>query len=118
ARQGRVQVLPGVDHHCAAASVNRKLAALASFCEFHARPGVAVGGLLSATAAPGRRRSSASSFKPFLHHLTKSTPERARAITLRSAPVRPRVLSVAEAQAILDGCDHLRDRLLFALLLD
>ena len=29
ARQGRVQVLPGVDHHCAAASVNRKLAALA-----------------------------------------------------------------------------------------
>ena len=28
------------------------------------------------------------------------------------------MLTVAEAQAILDGCEHLRDRLLFALLLD
>ena len=40
ARDGRVAVLPTVEHHCSAASVNRKLAALASFCEFHARHGV------------------------------------------------------------------------------
>jgi integrase/recombinase XerD len=31
---------------------------------------------------------------------------------------RPQVLSSSEAQAILDGCERLRDRLLFALLLD
>ena len=30
----------------------------------------------------------------------------------------PRVLTAAEAQAILDACEHLRDRLLFAVLLD
>ena len=39
ARDGRVRVLPTVEHHCAGVSVNRKLAALASFCEFHARLG-------------------------------------------------------------------------------
>ena len=39
ARDGRVAVLPTVEHHCAATSVNRKLAALASFCEFHSRTG-------------------------------------------------------------------------------
>ena len=30
----------------------------------------------------------------------------------------PRVLLLTEVQAILDGCDRLRDRLLFALLYD
>ena len=81
---GRVQVLPTVEHHCAASSVNRKLAALASFCEFHARHGVPLGGLLVTTSRRRRRRSSTSSFKPFLHHVTKSARQRGRAITLRS----------------------------------
>jgi integrase/recombinase XerD len=40
ARDARVQVLPTVEHHCSEASVNRKLAALTSSCEFHARHGV------------------------------------------------------------------------------
>ena len=44
ARDGRVSVLPTVEHHCAASSVNRKLAALTSFCEFHARHGERLGG--------------------------------------------------------------------------
>jgi len=66
---------------CAASSINRKLAALTSFCEFHA-------------------------------------PQRRRAITLSSSPPRPRVLTAAEAQAILDACVHLRGRFLFALLLN
>jgi len=119
AREGRVQVLPSVEHHCAASSVNRKLAALASFCEFHARDGAPLlGGVLVTTGGPGRRRSSTSSFRPFLHHITKSAPTRGRTIALRSAAPRPRVLEVTEAQAILDGCEHLRDRFLFALLLD
>lgn len=62
ARDGRVQVLPTVAHHCAEASVNRKLAALTSFCEFHARHGVPLGGLLVTMAPAGRGRSSATSF--------------------------------------------------------
>lgn len=118
ARDGRVQVLPTVAHHCAESSVNRKLAALTSFCEFHARHGVALAGLLVTMAPAGRGRSAATSFKPFLHHVTKSTEQRRRTIKLPAARPRPRVLSAVEAQAILDACEHLRDRLLFALLLD
>jgi len=118
-RDGLVQVLPSVAHQCAASSVNRKLAALTSFCEFHARHGVALAGLLVTMAPPGRGwSSSATSFRPFLQHITKNTERRRRTIKLSSAPPRPRVLTTAEAQTILDACDHLRDRLLFALLLD
>jgi integrase/recombinase XerD len=118
ARDGRVAVLPTVEHHCAAASVNRKLAALASFCEFHARHGVPLAGVLTAMAPAGRRRGSRGSFKPFLHHVTKSNPQRRRTVALAAPTPRPQVLTAAQTQAILDGCTRLRDRLLFALLLD
>ena len=117
-RDGKVAVLPTVESHCSAASVNRKLAALTSFCEFHARHGVvSLAGLL-ATMQPAGHRGSATSYKPFLHHVTRSGPQRRRTIKLKTARPRPKVLTAAEAQTILDACDHLRDRLLFALLLD
>ena len=80
-RDGKVAVLPTVESHCSAASVNRKLAALSSFCEFHARHGVKLAGLLN-TLQPAGRRGSATSYKPFLHHITKSGPQRRRAIKL------------------------------------
>jgi site-specific recombinase XerD len=118
ARDGRVQVLPTVAHHCRESSVNRKLAALTSFCEFHARHGVPLAGLLVTMAPPGGGRASAASFKPFLHHVTRNTAQRRRTIKLTTAQPRARVLTASEAQSILDACEHLRDRLLFALLLD
>ncbi|WP_433237430.1 tyrosine-type recombinase/integrase [Streptosporangium sp. CA-135522] len=119
ARHGKVTVLPTVDHHCSAASVNRKLAALTSFCEFHARHGVELAGLLITNLPSGHRRgSAATSYKPFLHHVTKHMAQRRRTIKLRSSRPRPHVLAAAEAQAILDACDHLRDRLVFGVLLD
>ena len=118
ARDGQVSVLPTVEHHCGSASVNRKLAALTSFCEFHARLGVHLGGLLVTMAPAGRSRSSATSYKPFLQHITKHTAQRRRAITLPAPAPRAQVLTTGEAQTILDACEHLRDRLLFALLLD
>jgi integrase/recombinase XerD len=46
-RDGKVAVLPAAGNHCSAASVNRKLAALTSFCGFHARHGVKLAGLLT-----------------------------------------------------------------------
>jgi integrase/recombinase XerD len=116
-RDGKVAVLPAVESHCSAASVNRKLAALTSFCEFHARRGVKLAGLLT-TMQPAGGRGRATSYKPFLHHVTKNEPQRRRTIKLKTSRLRPKVLTAAEAQAILDACDHLRDRLLFALLLD
>ncbi|MFF2013854.1 tyrosine-type recombinase/integrase [Streptomyces sp. NPDC058195] len=117
AREGKVVVLPSVDHHCAESSVNRKLAALSSFCEFHARHGVPLGGLM-VTMRPAGRRGRGSSYKPFLEHIAKSRPQKARTIRLRQPVRRPSVLSAEDAQTILDACEHLRDRLLFALLLD
>jgi integrase/recombinase XerD len=47
-------VLSDLAHHCGPATVNRKLAALASFYQFHARHGVAAGGLLRVLRPPGR----------------------------------------------------------------
>jgi integrase len=119
ARAGRVAVLPTVEAHCTASSVNRKLSALVSFCEFHARHGVQLAGLL-VTLAPtaGRGRSWATSYRPLLHHVSKGSPQRARTVKLKASRPRPEVLTAGQAQAILDACEHLRDRLLFALLLD
>ena len=56
ARDGRVAVLPWVDADVCAATVNRKLSALASFYEFHQRHGVELGELLItlATGPAGR----------------------------------------------------------------
>jgi integrase/recombinase XerD len=116
-RDGKVAVLPAVGSHCSAASVNRKLAALVSFCEFHARHGVSLAGLLT-TMQPAGHRGSATPYKPFLHHVTKSGPQRRRTIKLKTSRPRPKVLTAAKAQTILDACEHLRDRLLFAVLLD
>jgi integrase/recombinase XerD len=42
----------------------------------------------------------------------------ARAIALRAPKKLPRILTAAEAQAILDACTRLRDRFFFALLYD
>ena len=116
-RAGQVAVLPAVQTHCGSASVNRKLAALASFCEFHAGHGVPLAGIL-VTTVPGGRQARPTRFKPFLHHVTKSGPQRRRTIALPATPPRPKVLTVAQVQAILDACGHLRDRLLFGVLLD
>jgi integrase/recombinase XerD len=112
-----VAVLPAGGSHCSAASVNRKLAALTSFCEFHARHGERLAGLLT-VMQPAGRSGAATSYKPFLHHVTKNQPQRRAVIKLKVPQSRPKVLTAAEAQAILDACDHLRDRLLFAVLLD
>ena len=117
-RDGMVAVLPTVEDHCSAASVNRKLAALPSFCEFHARRGVPLAGLLAVMRPAGCGRPAATSYKPFLHHVARSGPQRRHTIKLKTSRPRPKVLTARQAQAILDACGHLRDRLLFALLLD
>jgi site-specific recombinase XerD len=70
--------------------------------------------LLSTLALPGRR----GGWKPFLHHLSKGRPEPRRSIAVKGPKKLPRILTVVEVQAILDACEHLRDRFLFALLWD
>ena len=48
---------------------------------------------------------------PFLHHVTGAVRPRPGE-GLKAPQLLPRVLTVTEAQAILDACGHLRDRLL------
>ncbi|WP_211294207.1 site-specific integrase [Lentzea kentuckyensis] len=111
ARDGRVAMLPWVEASLAAATVNRKLSALASFYEFHQRHGVALGELLTRWR-PGRRGGS---WQPFLAHLG-ARPERHRAISLRAERRPPRELSQAEMSTLIDSCGRLRDKFLLSLL--
>jgi integrase/recombinase XerD len=113
-RAGQVAVLPSVEAQVGAATVNRKLSALAAFYAHQVRHGVDAGELLTTWRAGGRR----GGWKPFLHHVSKNKPQARRAIAVRAPEKVPRVVTVAEMQAILDACDHLRDRFLFALLWD
>lgn len=112
-RSGQVTVLPSLEPHLGAATINRKLSAVSSFYAHQARHGVDLGELLVAWLAPGK-----SAWKPFLHHISKSGPRKRRAISLKTPHRLPRVLTAAEVQTILDACTRLRDRLLFAVLYD
>src|SRR5208283_813972 len=114
-RNGAVAVLPSVEPHVGAATVNRKLAALAAFYAYQARNGADVGELLTTWQAGGRRNGG---FKQFLHHVSSGRPQARRTIALKVPKKLPRVVTAAEMQAILDACEHLRDRLLLAILWD
>jgi integrase/recombinase XerD len=113
-RGGHVAVLPSVQPHVAASTVNRKLSALAAFYAHQARHGVDVGELLTTWQLPNHR----GGWKPFLHHISKGKPKPRRAISVRAEKKLPRVLTVTEMQSIIDACERLRDRFLLALLWD
>ena len=104
-------MLPSVTAEVSASTVNRKLAAVSAFYAHQARNGAEVGDLLAAWRVGGR-----GGWKPFLHHVSKGKPYRGRAISLKAPKKLPRILTVAETQAILDACTRLRDRFFFALL--
>ena len=110
-RSGEVAVLPSVTAEVTAATVNRKLAAVSALYAYQARNGAGVGDLLAAWRTGGR-----GGWKPFLHHVAKGEPYRGRVIALKVPKKLPRILTVAEEQAILDACTRLRDRFFFAVL--
>ena len=114
-RDGLVAVLPSAESYVGAVTVNRKLAALAAFYAHQARHGADVGELLTTWQAGGRRNGG---FRPFLHHVSAGKPQARRTMALKPAKKLPRVVTAAEMQAILDACEHLRDRLLLAILWD
>ncbi|MPY85978.1 MAG: tyrosine-type recombinase/integrase, partial [Actinophytocola sp.] len=114
ARDGEVAVLPSVESHVGAATINRKLSAVSAFYQHQVRRGVDVGELLTTWQMPGRR----GGWKPFLHHVTKGKPRPRRTIAIKTPRKLPRILTVGEVQAILDACTRLRDRFLLAVLHD
>ncbi len=111
ARDGQVTLLPCVEGSVSAATVNRKLSALASFYEFHQRHGVDVADLLTRWRPGGRD----GSWKPFLAHLG-SRPERRRAVGLRAERRLPRELAEAEMTTLIGACPRLRDRFFLSVL--
>lgn len=111
ARRGEVAAFPSVQH-CSASTVNRKLSAVASFYEFHARRGVTVGELLTHLKPSGGRTGA---WRPFLAHVADTTTRR-RAIKLPVPQRAPRDLTDSQVAAILASCDRLRDRFFIALL--
>ena len=92
-------------------TVNRHLAAVFGLYDFHHRSGVAV-----ATDLVAWRRVSRGAYKPFLHHVSAGRPIATRPVRLRTPRRLPRTIEPAEVTVILDACDRLRDRFLFALL--
>ena len=110
-RCGAVAVLPPAAARVGAATVNRKLAAVSAFYAHQARRGAEVGDLLAVWKTGGR-----GGWKPFLHHVSKGKPYRGRVISLKAPVKLPRILAVAEMQAILDACTRLRDRFFLAVL--
>ena len=114
-RSTPISVLPSVCQHCSEVTVNRKLSAVSAFYQHTARNGVQLGELLTRWQPVGRRGTA---WRPFLHHISKSQPRRRSEVRLKAPRKQPRVLAPAEVQAILDACQRLRDRLLFAVLHD
>jgi integrase/recombinase XerD len=113
-RDCAVAVLPSVQPQVGSATINRKLSALAAFYQHQVRHGVDVGELLISWQLPGR----CGGWKPFLHHVAKDKPQPRRTVALKAPRKLPRVLTVAEIQAILGACTRLRDRFLLAVLHD
>lgn len=111
AREDDVLLLPWVAGVLSAASVNRKLSALASFYEFHLRHGVDVAELLTRWRPGGRR----GSWQPFLAHLGERL-ERHRVLGLRAERRVPRELSAVEMTTLIEACARLRDRFLLSVL--
>lgn len=95
----------------AESTVNRHLAAVFGFYDFHVRDGVVLAESLVAW-----RRVPRGSFKPFLHHVTRGRPIPTRPIKLKVPRRLPATLSVEEVTVLLGACDRLRDRFLLALL--
>jgi integrase/recombinase XerD len=107
-----VVVLAGGDAARQASTVNRKLAAVAAFYDFHHRQsGVRVAERLH----PPAHRSGRGSFKPMLRGFAPERP-RGRPGRLAERQRLPRVLSLSQVEAILRVQRRLRDRFLFALL--
>jgi integrase/recombinase XerD len=92
-------------------TVNRHLAAVFGFYDFHARTGVTLADSLVAW-----RRVRRGSYKPFLHHVTAGRPVPTRPVKLRAPRRLPGTLTLEEVTTILAACSRLRDRFLFALL--
>ncbi|MDA8283541.1 MAG: tyrosine-type recombinase/integrase [Actinomycetota bacterium] len=96
----------------ATTTVNRHLAAVFGLYEFHARRGLSV-----ASELVDWRRGGRGSYKPFLEGVGgRSRKSPRRPVRLRTPRRLPETLSPEQITSLLAACEHLRDRLLVALI--
>lgn len=100
-RAGNVSRLPQAKGHCSPSTINRKLAAVGSFYEFHQRHSVECEFLWSLRPAGGR----SGSWRPLLAHLGEG-PKRRREIKLKAPKRVPRTLTADQIIVVLDACEH------------
>lgn len=106
-----VTVLAAGTARCCPATVNKHLAALFSFYDYQARNGVELAQVLVTW-----RRSNRGGYQPFLHHVTAGRPVATRPLRLRQERRLPRTLTDEQVLALIEACEHLRDRFLLVLL--
>jgi integrase len=106
-----VVVLEGGAGRCGSATVNKHLAALFSFYDYRARNGVPL-----AQALVAWRRVNRGGYRPFLHHVTAGRPVATRPLRMRQQRRLPRTLTDEQILAVVQACEHLRDRFLLVLL--
>lgn len=92
-----------------ASTVNTMLTVVHSFYEFQRRSGVI-------TDMYAYRHLSRGSYKPFLHHLSKSRPIKTKLVRLKEPKTRPRTLEKAAIRQIILACESKRDEFLVTLL--
>ncbi|MGA3221895.1 MAG: site-specific integrase, partial [Acidimicrobiales bacterium] len=93
------------------ATVNRHLAGLFSFYDYHARNGVPLAQMLVAW-----RRSNRGGYRAFLHHVGGGRRVATRPLRVRQGRHLPRTLSSEQVLALVEACEHFRDRFLLVLL--
>jgi integrase len=106
-----VVVLEGGSARRSAATVNKHLAALFSFYDYHARNGIPL-----AQALVSWRRSNRGGYRSFLHHVNAGRPVATRPLRLCQPRRLPRTLGADDVVALVGACEHLRDRFLLVLL--
>jgi integrase/recombinase XerD len=57
-----------------------------------------------------------SHYKPFLYGIAKDKPAQSRLVSVKREQRRPKTLTSAQVQKLLEACTHTRDRFLLALL--
>ncbi len=112
AARGAAAAVLSVAEHCAASTINRKLAAVGSMYEHALRCGVPVAASLRVWRPAGRRAGARS----FLHHVSKSRLVTAPVVWVRAGRRMPRTLSGQEVAALVASCGRGRDRLLVQVL--